>query len=199
MNGKQHKNQSQNFHSIRATRVTGRCSQTFLTTELLPNLNRAYVMMIQQERVRPMTRGREENGTPRSFVIKPYTVTRGESFEMTKKPLCKHCGRIVHEKDRCFQLIRYSNWWGDRPRSQGCGSGKGRGCSAGAMRDHNGYIGANAAQAGSSNAVGNGLIGEANKEGLTGVSPAQWSVLMNMLKSHRPGNKGKLTSGTKPW
>ena len=40
-----------------------------LSTGPLPNLNRVYAMVIQQERVRSMTQTKEEKGNPMSFAV----------------------------------------------------------------------------------------------------------------------------------
>ena len=40
-----------------------------LSIEPLPNLNRVYAMIVQQERVRTMTRTKEERGSPMSFAV----------------------------------------------------------------------------------------------------------------------------------
>ncbi|KAA8515037.1 hypothetical protein F0562_018177 [Nyssa sinensis] len=49
--------------------VYGTVRSNILSIEPLPNLNRVYVMVVQQERVRTMTRTREERGNPMSFAV----------------------------------------------------------------------------------------------------------------------------------
>ncbi|KAL6333340.1 hypothetical protein AAG906_028525 [Vitis piasezkii] len=47
----------------------GTIRSNILSTEHLPNLNRVYAMIIQQERVRTMTWTKEERGSPMSFAV----------------------------------------------------------------------------------------------------------------------------------
>ena len=47
----------------------GTVRSNILSTEPLPNLNRVYVMILQQERVWTMTRTKEERGSPMSFAV----------------------------------------------------------------------------------------------------------------------------------
>ncbi|KAJ8633296.1 hypothetical protein MRB53_026632 [Persea americana] len=47
----------------------GTVRSNILSTKPLPNLNRVYAMVVQQERVRTMTRMKEERGNPMSFAI----------------------------------------------------------------------------------------------------------------------------------
>ncbi|KAJ0091648.1 hypothetical protein Patl1_14686 [Pistacia atlantica] len=48
----------------------GTVRSNILSTEPLPNLNRAYAMIVQEERVRHMTQGREQRGEPMAFLFK---------------------------------------------------------------------------------------------------------------------------------
>lgn len=43
-----------------------------------------------------------------------------------KNGICSHCGCVGHEAKECFQIIGYSEWWGDRPRGTGNGGNRGR-------------------------------------------------------------------------
>ena len=47
----------------------GTVRSNILSTEYLLNLNLVYVMIVQQERVRTMTRTKEERGNPMSFAV----------------------------------------------------------------------------------------------------------------------------------
>ena len=47
----------------------GTVRSNILSIEPLPNLNRVYAMIVQQERVRTMTRTKEERGSPMSFAV----------------------------------------------------------------------------------------------------------------------------------
>ncbi|KAK3406459.1 hypothetical protein EUGRSUZ_K02658 [Eucalyptus grandis] len=87
----------------------GRVSANILSTEPLPNLNRVYAMVVQQERVRTMTRTKDERGNPMSFAIRAGGQnSRGGK---DKTPFCFNCNREGHDAESCFQLIGYPEWW----------------------------------------------------------------------------------------
>lgn len=91
-------------------------------------------MVVQQERVCTVTKGREESGTPICFAINANVVTRLDRYEMNNKPVYKHYGQTEHDENGCFQLIEYPDWWGYRPRLQGCDGGRGSGCGTSSTR-----------------------------------------------------------------
>ncbi|KAJ8645102.1 hypothetical protein MRB53_006850 [Persea americana] len=82
---------------------------------------------IPQERVRTMTRTKEERGNPMSFAIQVGRNSGGEGKD--KSIMCTNCKRKGHDAETCFQRIGYPEWWGDRPRTAtgGRSSGRGRG------------------------------------------------------------------------
>ena len=47
----------------------GTVCSNILSIEPLSNLNRVYAMIVQQERVRTMTRTKKERGSPMSFAV----------------------------------------------------------------------------------------------------------------------------------
>ena len=47
----------------------GTVRSNILSTEPLPNLNRVYAMIVQQEQEWTMTRTKEERGNPMSFAV----------------------------------------------------------------------------------------------------------------------------------
>ena len=94
----------------------GTVSSNILSTEPLPNLNRVYAMVVQQERMRTMTRTKEERGNLMSFAMKVGGQnSRGEAKD--RNVVCTNCKREGHDVDTCFQLIGYLEWWGNRPRT----------------------------------------------------------------------------------
>ena len=66
-----------------------------------------------------------------------------------KTMICSHCKCSGHDANFCFALIRYPEWWADRPRTDSKNEGRGRAsqCSTekGAGRDC-GAVRVNAAQ-----------------------------------------------------
>ncbi|KAJ0025922.1 hypothetical protein Pint_08963 [Pistacia integerrima] len=86
----------------------GTVCSNILSTKPLPNLNQAYAMVIQQERVRTMTRTREERSSPMSFVVR--TGGRNSGGDKDKSVICSNCNREGYDADNCFQLIGYPKW-----------------------------------------------------------------------------------------
>ena len=61
-----------------------------LSTEPLLNLNRAYAMVAQQERMRTVTRTKEERGNPMGFAMKTGGQnSRGEAKD--RNVVCTNC------------------------------------------------------------------------------------------------------------
>ncbi|KAF7839822.1 retrovirus-related Pol polyprotein from transposon TNT 1-94 [Senna tora] len=93
---------------------------SILAQEPLPNLNKVYSILVQEERVRIIAREKEEGS---DVVSSMALVTRTRD----QKVVCTHCKKAGHESSSCFALIGYPEWWGDRSRGDGKSSGTGRG------------------------------------------------------------------------
>ncbi|KAJ3698018.1 hypothetical protein LUZ61_001723 [Rhynchospora tenuis] len=101
-----------------------------LSMDPFPTLNRVYSMVIQEERHKTVTRGREERSDAVGFAVQ---INKTESFQTKtgEKPTCVHCGKIGHEISNCFEIIGYPEGWGRGRRGgrggRGFGRGRGRG------------------------------------------------------------------------
>ena len=95
--------------------VYGTVRSNFLTTDPLPMLNRVYATLVQEERVKVMSREKEERREVVGFSMQVRARTRGRTETKDKSVVCSICGRAGHETESCFQLIGYPDWWGDRP------------------------------------------------------------------------------------
>ncbi|XP_012847972.1 PREDICTED: uncharacterized protein LOC105967929 [Erythranthe guttata] len=163
-----------------------------LSAESLPNLNRVYAMVVQQEQVQIMTSTKEERGNPMSFVVQAGRNSGGERKE--KPSTCSICKRKGHDAENCFQRIGYPEWWGERPRTTtgGRGSTNGRGTQQNYGRGRGGAARAHAAQTPSFDGTRN-IVTNSDRTGITGLSNEQWSALLNILDSHKDGNTERLT------
>jgi len=72
-----------------------------LAQDPLPNLNKVYLILIQEERVRTVARGKEERGEVMAFPV------RGQMDRKDKSVVCSHSKRSGHEAESCFALIGY--------------------------------------------------------------------------------------------
>ncbi|WVZ23544.1 hypothetical protein V8G54_002088 [Vigna mungo] len=146
--------------------IYGTVRSSLLTSDPLPSLNRVYSIIIQEERVRMITRAQEERGEIVGLAAHAKGRNRGETKD--KSQICRNCGRTGHDVNACFQLIGYLEWWGDRPKSDGKASGKSK------MMQRRREIGvkANAAQT-STNGGATGPVTDVDKAGLTGLTSDQ--------------------------
>lgn len=83
----------------------------------LPNINRVYAMIIQEERHPTIARRSDERGDMVGFSAQIRPTTRVASVRGKEKlGTCGHGGKYGHESNSCYQLIGYLEWWGDSPR-----------------------------------------------------------------------------------
>ncbi|XP_045809428.1 uncharacterized protein LOC123903828 [Trifolium pratense] len=164
-----------------------------LSLDPLPNLNRAYQMVVQEERVGVMTRGKEERGDPIAFAVKSGRTSSWEKKPHTgsEKP-CSHCKREGHDIDSCFEIVGYPEWWGDRPQSDGRVNGRGKHVhrslsGAGKGRGNNAKV--NMAQ------VVDDTEAMANEDDqvLPGLSSKQWNAILKAVNAQKGGTSTRLT------
>jgi len=89
--------------------------------DMLPNLNKVYSILIQEEQVQTMTHGKEDIGEVMAFAV------RGRVDEKDQIMIFSRCKCSGHDANSCFTLIGYPEWWGDRL----CTDGKNEGCGRG--------------------------------------------------------------------
>ncbi|KAH9656138.1 retrovirus-related pol polyprotein from transposon RE1 [Citrus sinensis] len=157
--------------------IYGSVRSNILSTDPLSPLNRAYSLVVQEERVQTITRGKEGRGEPVAFAVQGGV--KGQ-IEIREKSIviCKHCRKTGHDADSCFQLIGYPEWWGDRSRTGGRGAGRGQGGQrqgiAQGGKGRGSQIKANAAHVTSEGSGIQGHVLNADKTGLKGLSNEQW-------------------------
>ena len=169
-----------------------------LSLDPLPNLNRAYQMVVQEERVGVMTRGKEERGDPIAFAVKSGRTSSWEKKPNTgsEKP-CSHCKRDGHDIDSCFQLVGYPDWWGDRPRSVGRALGRGKHVHrpmSGAVKGRGNNAKVNMTQVVDDTEV----MKYEDDQVLPGLSSKQWNALLNAINTQKGGTSTRLT-GENSW
>ncbi|XP_073260834.1 uncharacterized protein [Populus alba] len=167
----------------------GTTRSNILAQDPLPGLHKVYSILTQEEQVKGMTRGREEQGEFVAFVARNRTDGRHQG-SMTRtdgqeKGICSHCHKSGHGEDNCFALTGYPEWWGDRPRGdERREAGRGRGYSGGRGRGrgHRGTHRANAAltNIGSSSAT-IADAGGSSSLSFPGLSDEQWAKLKAIL------------------
>nr|GMD96947.1 retrovirus-related Pol polyprotein from transposon TNT 1-94 [Ipomoea batatas] len=169
-----------------------------LSQDLLPNLNRVYHMVVQDEQARTIVSTHDNRSNLVSYVMRAGQGNR-VTLGRTKKDgvTCVHCHRIRHDTSGCFQLIGYLDWWGVRPQSNGRSASRGtqqqtrRGkCATTRVNVAQATVGESPSQAVSMTNTEQTAIG--------GLSNEQWGALLAALSIHKPKANQRL-SGNLPW
>ncbi|KAK1394970.1 hypothetical protein POM88_014026 [Heracleum sosnowskyi] len=176
------------------TEDNGMIRSQLLSYDPLPTLNRAYQILIQEERVRGIARNTEIQDNVVGFAVRTDVKGKGR-MEVKDKSInkssltCTHCNRSGHDVTGCL----YPDWWeGNRSSGRGAigrgGRGSfsfsftpaGRGCRGGQ------HVHANVTMAAGCSTWPNSNTHEAATTGLPGLSNEQWKTLLDMLgnKSH---------------
>ncbi|KAK2996506.1 hypothetical protein RJ639_024954 [Escallonia herrerae] len=107
--------------------IYGTVRSNLLAQDPLPNLNRVYSTLIQEEIVKTIARGKEERSEAMASAAQSTTTYRSRGEWKDKNVVCSNCKRSGHESENCFLLVGYPEWWGDHPRGDGKAGGRGRG------------------------------------------------------------------------
>jgi hypothetical protein len=103
----------------------GTVRSNLLATDPMPSLNKMYSILVQEERMRIITRGKEEKSEVMALSVQANTRIKGRDSK--NKFACTHCNKEGHDEAGCFELIGYPEWWGERPRNYDKVGGRGRG------------------------------------------------------------------------
>jgi hypothetical protein len=171
--------------------VYGMVRSNLLAQDPLPNLNKTYSTLVQEERVRTVVRGKEQQSEVMSFAVQAVK-SRGKIDEKEKNDRCNHCNRTGHDVNNCFEVIGYPEWWSDRPRRTGRGSANGKGIQQGSSvsKGRGGFIKANTAHA-LVNKSNLSLEGEQSE--VAGLSDEQWKTLLHLLNNATTSSTEKLS------
>jgi hypothetical protein len=170
--------------------IYGAVRSNLLATDPLPSLNRVYSTLIQEERVRTITRGREERSEVMGLAVQTIgRGARGRGNPIDKSGMtCTHCNQSGHEIGGCFQLVGYPEWWGDRPKINGKNGGRGKPPQ---VRGRGGPVRANVVQSGGIGSVSTSL--EGNNSGFSGLTNDQWQTLQTLLNNQAVAPSEKMT------
>ena len=105
-----------------------------LSQDPLPSLDRAYQLVVQDERVR-LAKGLSIDKPPDAvgFAVRTSTTTATQEASNDQKDrsdksflFCTHCKKRGHVISGCFELIGYPDWWPGSSKVQGGGAGRGK-------------------------------------------------------------------------
>lgn len=180
--------------------VYGTTRSSLLVTDPLPLLNRVYANLIQEERVKAISRTKEERTEIVSLAVQTGGRARGRGDTKDKGIVCSNWNRTGHDTMGCFQIVGYPDWWGDRPRHETKAvarmKGQQQGRCANSGRGRGMGVQANVAQATFGRTVE--AAAEVDNGGLAALSTEQWQILVNMLDSHK-GNPSERMTGKEAW
>jgi len=104
--------------------------------------------------------------------------------------VCYKCRKNGHDMKVCFQIVGYVKWWGDRPRHEGRGAGRGSGRQG--MHNQGTQAHANVACTEASGSHVNNL--KENNLDMTGLTNEQWKELVDMINKQNSNGYEKMTS-----
>ncbi|KAL5797548.1 hypothetical protein ACOSQ2_002368 [Xanthoceras sorbifolium] len=163
--------------------IHGTVRSQILMQEPLPPLNTAFSKALTKERHHSIVRQGDKKAEAVGFAVQ--SSARGHGATPTKEGdksrftgTCSHCKKVGHDKDNCFQLLGFPDWWYSENRAAargggkytrgGRGNGRGRGNVANAVGQ-------------SSGSTSGQQIGAPDRNGVQ-LSDAQWHHLLGMLK-----------------
>ncbi|XP_012847900.1 PREDICTED: uncharacterized protein LOC105967846 [Erythranthe guttata] len=170
----------------------GTVRSNILSMEPLPNINRAYAMIIQEERHRNIARSNEDRSDAVGFSAQLGSHARAAAVRNKEKPgICTHCGKSGHDAKTCYQIVGYPEWWGDRPRGNEKGTPRGRGGGL-IGRSRGGGARVNVTRVPTENEA---TRFDTERQDFPNLSGEQWATLLEMLNSSKSG--GERLSGKK--
>ncbi|KAF7810347.1 retroelement pol polyprotein-like [Senna tora] len=86
---------------------------SILAQESLPSVHKVYSILVQEERVKNITRTKEDRVEVMALAAQVHSDARDKSI------VCSHCKKTGHVIENCFALVGYPEWWGDRARGDG--------------------------------------------------------------------------------
>jgi hypothetical protein len=83
----------------------GTVRSNLLATDAMPSLNKMYSILVQEERMRSITRGKEERTEVMALAVQASAKMKRR--EIKNDSACTHCNRPGHDEAAYFQLIGY--------------------------------------------------------------------------------------------
>ncbi|KAM7500569.1 hypothetical protein LguiA_024983 [Lonicera macranthoides] len=180
----------------------GNAVLNILMMEPLPSLNTAFAKIVTEERHQTIARAHETKSDVVGFTAqgaaRGRNLARGSERPRTNG-VCSHCDNPGHDRENCFQLIGFPDWWYSENRTnggQGKGGGRfGRGGGRSAGRGSRRQVAhaAAASKLAASTSYAQAPLQESDRSGIPGLSDDQWATLVNMLNT----SKGQSSSTEK--
>ncbi|KAJ9549184.1 hypothetical protein OSB04_021727 [Centaurea solstitialis] len=164
----------------------GQVRSTMLSQDPFPSLNRAFQQICQEERVREISRIKDEQPEVVGFAVRTGASGKGRFDKVDKSGLkCTHCQKSGHSISDCFELKGYPDWWVGNKKEGQKTIGRGKATTVRAShteaRAHN-----VAAQTNASGGAGQGSP-------LPGFTTEQWKTLVSVFGSSLQQSENRLT------
>ncbi|CAH9094772.1 unnamed protein product [Cuscuta epithymum] len=178
------------------TETYGNLRSNILGADDLPSLTKVYNMIVQEERLQSLTRGREQKHEAVAFVAR--TGPTGGKDEREK---CSYCQKFGHDFDNCFRRTgNYPEWWYENPGRARGGRGRGGSSRGGAGRGGTGRgTGRGTAHAMHVGELqGDGTPAQGTKEMVLhkpGFTDEQWQVLIKLMENCKTSSSGEKLTG----
>ncbi|KNA09127.1 hypothetical protein SOVF_156280, partial [Spinacia oleracea] len=168
----------------------GSVVSNLLMMDPLPSLNVAYSRVIADERKQTVSEA-QENPRPDAvgFATNGVAYSRsGKAVGDSDGRLCTHCGRAGHEKDKCFELVGFPEWYvGGSRGGRGGRSASGRGSRGSGRSGRNSGRGFTA-NVGSSRGGSTQEVGEADRSSAPTLTDEQWAQFMAAFNRSKPSS-----------
>lgn len=89
-------------------------SQGIIATDSSVDLGGAYARVVREEQL-ASTKEQEAQHNDVGFVAKKEPSETNKSGQTHRVVTFSHCGRCGHEKDNCWQLVGFPDWWEETP------------------------------------------------------------------------------------
>ncbi|VFR02828.1 unnamed protein product [Cuscuta campestris] len=153
----------------------GHIRSQIIATEPVPDIHRAYALIVQEEHHKSIVRGRDDRTDALAFSMQRPAPTMGRGDPPHYS--CTHCGKDGHSVDRCYQLHGYPPGKG-RGACRDTTSGRG---GRGSSRAPSGGSGTPGRGAGRGVGSATGGANAAINSNALGLTPDQMTRLLSML------------------
>nr|GEX87889.1 hypothetical protein [Tanacetum cinerariifolium] len=170
--------------------VYGNIRTNIIAQDLLSFINRAYALVVQEERHKNMTKGKEGRSEVVSFVVRKASSSNSTPRQRNNKAYCTNCEREGHDISSCFEINGYPNWW-TGPRWKNNSSRRVRGGASSSTRAKGGSVGVG--HAAHSNSTFKFSSQDRSDAGAA-LNHEQWNTVINMFKSLASNNNKASTS-----